>query len=112
MELLGWGIITVKIYGVTRSEIMTRAWTIRHREQYRKFGTCLSMAWDEARDGRLVNWHHLPMEARFPMPEERIEDLKREMFMLEMQDNWGVVGLERMRSLRQEVSQLERMVAA
>ncbi len=102
----------MKIYGVTRSEIMTRAWAIRHREHYRKFGTCLSMAWGEARDGRLVNWHHLPMEARFPMPEERIEDLKRELFMMEMQTRLGVHSLKQMRNIRTKITQLEKMVVA
>ena len=102
----------MKVYSVTRSEIMIRAWAIRHREHYRKFGTCLSMAWDEARDGRLVNWHHLPMKARFPMPKERIEGLKRELFMMEMQTRLGVHGMQQMRDIRTEITQLERMVAA
>ena len=100
------------INNVTRNDIMKRAWMIQRHEPYRTFGQCLSMAWDEAKGGRLVNWPHIAVELRYPMPAESIAALKREMFMHEMMDNWGVEGLNKMRFMEQEVAMLERMVAA
>jgi hypothetical protein len=98
------------INGVTRSDIMKRAWQIRWAQPYRTFGQCLSMAWREAKEALLVNWTHLPLELRYPMPVESITALKREIFMHEMMDNWGVEGLNKLHSMQAEMRQLEVMI--
>ena len=97
---------------VTKSELFTRAWQIRRNQPYRKFASCLSIAWGEAKRARFYNWLHLPLELRYLDPLQSIKDIKQAMFLLQMKTRMGPAGFAQMDAYAQEIRQLEDMMAS
>jgi hypothetical protein len=98
----------MKINGVTRADILKRAWQLRRRGRYGEFGPCLSMAWSEAKSGYFHDWVHLPIRIRYEEPEKHLEGLKKARMCLDMKDRWNQDDYAQIRAYDNEISQIER----
>ena len=92
------------IYGVTKSQLMTRAWELARRTRRTlaaslktDFGRWLAFAWAEAREGELQFW---------PMNANPRASLQHEIDCLNGKDRWSADDYQIMRALSAELTAL------
>ena len=89
----------------SRSDVMKRAWQIKHNEKTEKLGPAISMAWREVKNGDFGEWHHLPIKTNDDR-QQKIDKLKMDILALECKDRWNEQDYKTMEQMNAQLSQL------